>query len=385
MAAHSRIGASSMDRWSQCPASVRLSQGIPNRSSKYAEEGTLAHDLAAKYLESYATGNDGAVIQELAALDKEIAPEMKEAVDVYVDYVFAILGQIEDPKILIEHRFDLSVIYPGLFGTADCVIYDPKRKHLYVFDYKHGMGIPVEVFEDGKANVQLSYYALGALLSTGFPCETVTLGIIQPRCHHPDGPVRTFAMPAIELIDFASDLAIFASRTEDPNAPIVPGDHCRFCPASPTCPKLHQTALVTAKQEFSAVTAYDPVKLSETLSMLPAIEGWVKSVREFAYHEAQAGRSIPGWKLVPKRATRRWRDELEAEMVFANHAMLDVFETPKMKSPAQIEKAFGGKEGKRIVDDLTISVSSGFTLAPESDKRPSKSESAKTDFTVITD
>ena len=37
-----------MYRWATCPGSVRLSKGIPNRSSKYAQEGTDAHEWAAK-------------------------------------------------------------------------------------------------------------------------------------------------------------------------------------------------------------------------------------------------------------------------------------------------------------------------------------------------
>ena len=40
-----------MYRWATCPGSVRLSKGIPNRSSKYAQEGTDAHEWAAKILD----------------------------------------------------------------------------------------------------------------------------------------------------------------------------------------------------------------------------------------------------------------------------------------------------------------------------------------------
>src|SRR5690242_1931335 len=43
---HSSIGASSMYRWSVCPGSVNLSQGIHAPSSRYAAEGTCAHSLA---------------------------------------------------------------------------------------------------------------------------------------------------------------------------------------------------------------------------------------------------------------------------------------------------------------------------------------------------
>ena len=44
--AHSEVGASSASRWMTCPASVKASRGIENKSSKYAAEGTCAHELA---------------------------------------------------------------------------------------------------------------------------------------------------------------------------------------------------------------------------------------------------------------------------------------------------------------------------------------------------
>lgn len=45
-----------MHRWAACPGSVRESEGKPNRESKYAAEGTEAHDHAANFLT-----NDGMV------------------------------------------------------------------------------------------------------------------------------------------------------------------------------------------------------------------------------------------------------------------------------------------------------------------------------------
>ena len=50
---HSKIGASSMYRWSKCPGSVRLCEGIVAPQSKYAEEGTKAHEIAASWLNHY--------------------------------------------------------------------------------------------------------------------------------------------------------------------------------------------------------------------------------------------------------------------------------------------------------------------------------------------
>lgn len=371
MAKHSKIGASSMHRWANCPGSVRLSEGIPNRTSKYAEEGTLAHEVAAFYLEH-------------RGWPKDADPEMIEHVRLYTNTVLSDL-QLSDEgsvEMLIEHRFNLSDIYPGLFGTADGVVYYPSQKLLRVYDLKYGAGIAVEVEE----NEQLMYYALGALNSTKYGCEEVEIVIVQPRCPHEDGAVRRWRFTSTALIDFAADLAEFARRTEDPNAPVVPGDWCRFCPASGTCPAVHEKAMLVAKEEFRSGLTYDPVKLKQTLDALPMLEAWIKSVREFAYGEAIHGRAVPGWKLVAKRATRRWKNEsdvaefLKNEFAFSDD---DVFDR-SVKSPAQVEKLLS-KEAKDLICEFVVSESSGLTLAPESDKRPAAKVDPKTEFELITD
>jgi len=48
--AHSPIGASSAERWINCPASVRLSEGCKKPAGIYAEEGTAAHSLCEECL-----------------------------------------------------------------------------------------------------------------------------------------------------------------------------------------------------------------------------------------------------------------------------------------------------------------------------------------------
>jgi hypothetical protein len=354
-----------MERWSRCPGSVRLSEGIPPTTSSYAEEGTRAHELAAALLDENWIPDE-----VLAAADAE----MYEAVQVYVD---AVKEASVQAKRLIEHRFDLSSLYPGLFGTCDAVIFDRRFKTLRVFDYKHGAGIPVEVVEDGVPNLQLSYYGLGALISTDFPCDWVELVIVQPRCAHPDGPIRRHTFPAIDMLDFATDLKTFAEKTADPNAPLVPGDHCRFCPARPICPKLQEAALEAGRAHFQDLTKAEmrhlltPEKLVKALALLPQLESFISGIRELAYSELQAGRPVPGWKLVQKRATRRWRDEKDAEKFFRENfpQVTDLlFEKPSLKSVSQVEKALTKKLHSRF-KDLVEPVSSGTTLVPRSDPR----------------
>jgi hypothetical protein len=52
MSEHAKISPSGFYRLVLCPGSQRLEADLPNTSSVYALEGTAAHELAAKALES---------------------------------------------------------------------------------------------------------------------------------------------------------------------------------------------------------------------------------------------------------------------------------------------------------------------------------------------
>ena len=49
--AHSERGPSTAHRWRPCPASVRLSRGLPNTAGIEAAYGTVFHEVAALCLE----------------------------------------------------------------------------------------------------------------------------------------------------------------------------------------------------------------------------------------------------------------------------------------------------------------------------------------------
>lgn len=48
--AHALLSPSSAVRWMTCPGSVALTKDMPDTSSKFADEGTLAHALAERAL-----------------------------------------------------------------------------------------------------------------------------------------------------------------------------------------------------------------------------------------------------------------------------------------------------------------------------------------------
>jgi hypothetical protein len=309
---------------------------------------------------------------------------MIDAVKVYVEFVVkeaaSIVSEVDKGHVLIEHKFDLESVHPGLFGTADAVLYGPREKKLVVIDYKHGAGIAVEV----ENNLQLKYYGLGALLSTAFPCDVVELVIVQPRCGGES--IKRWAFKSIELLDFAADLAKDARATEMPGAKLNPGKHCRFCPAAATkCNALKNEAQALAKLEFSKAAPYDAGQLDRALKFLPALEAWIKRVREFAYNEAMEGRNPPGWKLVEKRGTRKWiasEDEIVKYMKDATKRDVNEFYDRSLKSPAQMEK-LASKQINTKLREMIATVTSGYNLVPEDDARPAARIDAKTVFTQI--
>lgn len=370
-----------MYRWSKCAGSVReAAKAPPVAESDYARDGTNAHTLAALCLRK--AHNPGAYIGKTIKGEDgrafTVDRDMASAVQVYIDAVDAALDSApRASEILIEQRFNLSAVHPGCFGTADCVVWDIALKTLHVFDYKHGAGIPVAV----ENNPQLMYYGLGALFASGYPAKRVRLVIVQPRCDHPDGPVRSWEIDAIDLLDFRADLKEYATATENPDAVLVAGAHCRFCPAAALCPELVARSQAVARLEFAPAVAYDPAKLAAALHEIDTVEARIKAVREFAYSEAEAGRAIPGWKLVAKRAVRKWRDEAELakhlERNYVESVLREVYEPAALKSPAQMEKVAALKGA---LDQFVIKESSGHALVPDSDKRPAVKLAAKDEF-----
>lgn len=377
--AHARLSASAAHRWLVCPGSVNLSADLPNKSSEHAALGTLAHDIAAYCLDLNVRPQ--AFLGKTRTIDGykvTVDQEMVDGVQFYLDTLADGAKKGDQDFVEVDLTEALQKIDPDLGGTADHVRWRPKAKHLKVTDLKYGAGKVVEPTD----NPQLKLYALGALLSVDKPAETVTVTIVQPRIEHEDGRVRDWTFKAVELLDFAADVADAATRTREVNAALVPGDaQCQWCPARRTCPELEakQHALIAA--EFKDLVPYDPQALGKALDLIPLVEARIKALREFAYEEAMRGAEIPGHKLVAKRATRQWLDP-KAVADWAEARGIDPYEEPKIKSPAQMEKGLKKPE-KDAIADMVVSVSSGFALVPESDKRPPARLALAAEFAVI--
>lgn len=392
--AHARLSPSGAHRWMHCPGSIRMSVGIEDTAGIYADEGTAAHMLAEHCLarDEDPAGLKGGSVRIREGGGVFVAPahspengvfaiddDMVAAVSVFVDTVrsFAKGAEFE-----LETKLDLRHI-PGMeFGTGDALVYRSDARHLFVCDYKHGRGVPVEV----ENNPQLLSYALGAVKRYhNRGVDRVTLVVVQPRCPHPAGPVRSWEFDALDLIDFQMEIAAAAKAALADDAPLNPGEWCRFCPASGVCPAQREKALQVAGMEFEAeppaVSGMSPREIAEVLREAGVLKDWIKRVEERAHKMAMDGSPPPGFKLVASRATRKWAtDEHDAARRLAAAGILDVWTTPELKSPAQVEKIAGRKAFAEIEDALVKKVSSGTILVPEQDPRPPVRADAEEEF-----
>lgn len=240
---HALLGASSSGRWIACPPSVNLSKGQPNRSSSYANEGTLAHEIAELALSCKAFKISRAQYgRRVGPLRKRehYHPDMeRHAVD-YAEHVLALAMGADTFDLRLETRVDYSRWASGGFGTTDAAMFNSFVLH--VVDYKYGAGIPV----DTVRNSQLMLYGLGAMETLGYEGERVVIHVVQPRVEFPAAPWETTRS---ELLEFAENEVVPAAKLAlGGGGAFATGDHCKFCPSLSVCS-------FNVRQAFASVSA----------------------------------------------------------------------------------------------------------------------------------
>ena len=360
---HSKIvGGSTAKRVIACPGSVALVDKMPPQpSSSYADEGTLLHDVIASVLSGaqypqaflgHTLAYSSATLTQ-ALIDEKLQPALNA------------LDEI-DPKqemeYEVESRVDFGGFIPGVFGSTDLL--GRLGDRAIVLDWKFGSGVAVEVTE----NAQLMFYAAAAMrtAATQWAFEGVTkveLIIVQPPS------VKRWVTTVERIKTFEQELAGAVKVAMKPGAPLAAGDHCKWCAAKPVCPVMTGAVDRLMKTKLDAIPAD---QIAHYLDQVPLVEEFIKGLQALAQQMLTEGKPVGSWKLVPKRATRQWADEEEAyEWIVHNRpkgSNIDPYEL-KQKSPAAIEKEFK-KHKIELPGDLTVSVSSGSTLAPGNDPRP---------------
>lgn len=116
-----------------------------------------------------------------------------------------------------------------------------------------------------------------------------------------------------------------------------------------------------------------PQQISTIMAQASLISDWISRVRSYAEDMLKNGYEVPGWKLVQKRATRKWSDNIAVEKRLIEDLAipeLEVLTEPELKSVAQVEKilkSYGLKLTE--LEDLITKESSGLTLVSSDDAR----------------
>lgn len=413
---HALLSASSAYQWLHCPPSIRLSENIPDEGSVHAREGTAAHELAALLLDqqfhksraqrAFTTAKNKAMkaVGEVALATKPEAEswdaekrkkhskaEGKAALAAVTEY----LDQVQDacaacagkPVVYVEQRVGFGQIVPEGFGTCDCLVVAPKEPDhwiLHVFDYKHGKGVPV----DAQDNPQLKLYAWGALamLEPIFPIRDVTMTIVQPRINHTTHVETT----ADALRAWGREINPIAQLAYEGKGEMQAGDWCQFCRFKPYC-RTYATSM-TSLERFDYRKPGDPKKpltdeeLGEILTTGNRLAKWLKQLQDYAEKRLLNGGTLPGWKLVEGRSTRKFSNQNEAFRLVqesgTEEAML--YERKPITLTA-VETLLGKKKFNEILKDQIIRAPGKPTLVPESDNRPpiTAGSTATDDFSTL--
>jgi len=170
------------------------------------------------------------------------------------------------------------------------------------------------------------------------------------------------------------DLWKAAHLATSQDAPLVAGDWCRFCPALPICPEARNMAQNLASVDFADMeikTPEVPENVANILRWAPIIDAWLRACEAHALELMRRGVKVPGFKLVEKRANRRWPENLAHRELFnrlkaaGGQGTFKEFLTTDFLTPAQSEKI----AGKKAVNKVCEHPKGDLTIAVESDRR----------------
>jgi hypothetical protein len=351
------VGGSTAKRVINCPASVALCAKMPPKpSNEHADRGTLLHNVIAELLEFDkkpeqcigATYKDQVLTQEL--IDEKIIPAL------------AALDEIDPDKrmeYMVETRVGFGDFLPDVFGSTDLL--GRRDNRAFVIDWKFGDGVVVDAVE----NPQLLFYAAAAMRTEA--AKWVFEGADEIECIIVQPPmIRRWVTTFERVREFEQELRYAVNLSSWPNPPMQTGDHCRWCAAKPICPQMTGAVERALKLQLVNLPAE---QISQQLQQADAIEDYLRDLRALASQMLENGQPVPGYKLVAKRATRQWVDEAKIEAWVDANNIKDAYEPVKIKSPAQLEKTL--KKAKiEFPAEMVVAISSGDTLAPESDPRP---------------
>ncbi len=288
----------------------------------------------------------------------------QEHVDLASDIMDAIEATMNKYNVTEYEPEVRGTVAEDVFGTIDFV--GLAGDTVIIGDVKSGRGVQVEA----ENNDQILFAAWAAIGQSSVSREIrnakTFIGVIwQPSR---DGEIQTkewvFGLSSVKAwgANHLKQIELARKGGQTPN----PGDHCAFCPAAFKCPAKTGAALEALQFKPDDLEA-----IAKAMDMVDGLKAWCADVEKAAYNALEVGQPVPGWKLVAKRASRKWVDEAAAIKALRRPlGGVKQITTQKLLGIGAIEKMIKAAELDITLDNLTVAESSGTTLAPESDKRP---------------
>lgn len=369
--AHARLGPSN-HRWPHCPGSVRVEAQYPDIAGAAAIDGTGSHLLLELCLRNNcrAEAYDGHIIganHEENPSGWMVAPDRIERVQMCLDYISRRVAELKlaypgtgcTVEVLAE-----SESYPGhrfgrddWWGTVDITIVVKDHNGLLMFievcDYKDGRG-----WVHSENNSQLLGYMCGKLHKGANPKRPipVRMSIVQPKTNR---AVRYQDANSVELDSQFIALNDAASRTDDPDAPLVAGKHCQWCKHKPNCeaeasqsigvlimttnnisPSNGNSLFELVNEMLGDITAVPADKLIRLADAREGIVAVFDKVEAEIQRRIESGDSVEGYAMLPGNGSNRWSAEEEeiVKMLKARRLKNEDIYPKKLISPAQVLK-----------------------------------------------
>lgn len=366
MNGHARLGPSN-HRWPHCPGSIREEKAYPDIPGAAAIDGTGSHELLEICLKNgvRAESYDGQIIganHPDNPMGWLVSVDRTDRVQECLDYVQRRYDELSEqfPGMRVT-TYAESLSYPGTkigrddwWGTVDITIEvdDPSKGDILfieVIDYKDGRS-----WVNVKGNTQLLSYLIGKIdMDSGiYPCR---ITIVQPKTN----PSIRYDDVSVGDIRFNfQTLKAAAFATDDPNAPLVSGDHCTWCKhgRAKNCTAKSEQSLermtpmtenVTAgsdslfeiiEQTFGDITAMSSDKLEE----LADAKAGLMEVFERVDIELQRrvedpdDNTVTGYAMLPGRGSQSWSEDEETivKMLKARRLKKDEIYPAKLITPA---------------------------------------------------
>lgn len=300
------INADDLPRFMACNGSRLMAGEIPPSSdTSLRDEGTAAHHMAVQVFAGHHTLEE--LIDRKAPNGVYMTSEMAQHVNDYLQLAIndATLKQME-----VDTSHNYGTVW-AVNGRADFIL-QFFNSTLRITDFKYGWRIV-----EPENNWTLISHAIGICKQRGFEFSNIELQIFQPRPYHPDGALRTWAIPTAHLVTLDMELSRVLTHPLDE---LHTSAHCANCPALATCP-------AARKAEMNSIDATDTV-FSDTVSnellsfsldnlnrASEMIKERKKAFEELAQHRIKAGQVVDNYSVGIGYGHSKFKEGIDGAML----------------------------------------------------------------------